>query len=497
MNGGYGAAVQSTGKLIAGADCSTPTGGTDLCAIRYNLDGTVDTTFGTSGIAAHAVGPGTNLDKTKVVLVQQDDKVVVLGWCDVTHAYDFCLARFTANGVLDTTYGGGTGHARATLALEDNIQRAVQQPDGKIVVVGHCDSGAGATSIDFCAARFTTDGQLDTSFNGTGTRIINIGVTNTVERARGVALQSDGKILLTGVCSLGGPTGADGCVVRLNADGTNDNSFGTSGLATLALSPGAGTDSLWSIAQLPSGKIVTSGVCTGATTQSEFCIAQLTTNGSLDTSFNGTGYNTDPAVAGAVDDRGYDMVVQEDGRIVMGGSCNTAATASDLCFVRYLPGGTRDTTFGTGGTMVISPSGTSIDDWMNGMSEGIDGSIVFGGVCNNGAAADVCVGSFGGGPAIEQFTGTSWATPATSAFGACLHTSGGGAAPIWTPSATCPASDGGFWNAIPTSSSVIANAATGNSAATVGLRFGLHLASDQPAGSYVAPVTFDVIAPNA
>jgi hypothetical protein len=87
-----------------------------------------------------------------------------------------------------------------------------------------------------------------------------------------------------------------------------------------------------------------------------------------------------------------------------------------------------------------------------------------------------------------------WTTPATSHFGACLRTVANAAA-TWTPDAACGASNGAFWNAVPTTASQIASASTGVNNGTANLRFGMRTSSTQPAGDYIAPVTFTVVAP--
>ena len=130
-----------------------------------------------------------------------------------------------------------------------------------------------------------------------------------------------------------------------------------------------------------------------------------------------------------------------------------------------------------------------------------DGKIITAGYCDMGGATgyDFCLAQYAAGGTLPQYGGANtWGAASASLFGACLSSVAGGASAQWTPSAGCAANDGPAWNAVPTTATKIAYTAgpqPGN--ATANLRFGLRTASNQAPGDYIAPITFDLVAPNA
>ena len=169
----------------------------------------------------------------------------------------------------------------------DQANTAAIQADGKIVVAGHCSNGS---NFDFCLARLNADGTLDTSFNGpsgTGNGKFLLPIGTSTDQANTVAIQPDGKIVLAGYCFNGGVT--DFCVARLNTDGTLDTSFnGPSGTGNgqFLLPIGTSTDQANTVAIQADGKIVLAGHCSNGS-NFDFCLARLNTDGTFDASFNG------------------------------------------------------------------------------------------------------------------------------------------------------------------------------------------------------------------
>jgi uncharacterized delta-60 repeat protein len=135
---------------------------------------------------------------------------------------DFCIARFETNGTLDTSFGtSGKVIQHIGSAIDFGYSLAIQ-PDGKILLGGACSNGS---NRDFCIARFNSDGTLDTSFGTNGKVIQNIGSAD--DYGNSLAIQPDGKILLGGYCKNG--SNDDFCIARFNSDGTLDTTFGTGG----------------------------------------------------------------------------------------------------------------------------------------------------------------------------------------------------------------------------------------------------------------------------
>ena len=138
--------LQPDGKAVVAGSCN---GGSsyDFCAVRYNGNGTVDTSFGSGGTIITSVAPGATSDTARTIAIQPDGKLLFAGYC----AGNFCIVRYHGNGVLDLTFGSG-GKVLTLLGNQDSAGYAMAlQPDGKIILVGNCYGG---TNPDFCAARY-------------------------------------------------------------------------------------------------------------------------------------------------------------------------------------------------------------------------------------------------------------------------------------------------------------------------------------------------------
>ena len=376
----YSLALQPDGMIVVAGACSNGTD-YDFCLARYLANGALDTNFNGIGKVITAIGNGN--DGAYSIALRPDGKIVVAGSCLNGNTYDFCLARYLASGALDLNFNG-TGKVITAIGSGNAAAYSVAlQSDGKIVVAGRCSNG---TNTDFCLARYLASGALDMSLNSTGTVITTIGSGNDV--ARGVALQPDGKIVLAGYCSNG--TSSDFCLARYLPSGTLDVSFNGSG--TVITPIGVGDDYAISLALQPDGKIIVAGVCSNGA-NSDFCLARYLANGTFDTSFNSTGKVITPI--GSSDDYGYSVALQPDGKIVVAGYCVSGANL-DFCLARYLANGTLDTSFGSTGK-VITAIGSSTDV-ANSAALQPDGKIVVAGYCSNGTNDDFCLARYDGGP---------------------------------------------------------------------------------------------------
>ena len=376
----YSLALQPDGMIVVAGACSNGTD-YDFCLARYLANGALDTNFNGTGKVITAIGNGN--DGAYSIALQSEGKIVVAGSCLNGNTYDFCLARYLASGALDLNFNG-TGKVITAIGSGNAAAYSVAlQSDGKIVVAGRCSNG---TNTDFCLARYLASGALDMSLNSTGTVITTIGSGNDV--ARGVALQPDGKIVLAGYCSNG--TTYDFCLARYLASGTLDVSFNGSG--TVITPIGVGDDYAISLALQPDGKIIVAGVCSNGA-NSDFCLARYLANGTFDTSFNSTGKVITPV--GSSDDYGYSVALQPDGKIVVAGYCVSGANL-DFCLARYLANGTLDASFGSTGK-VITAIGSG-NDVANSAALQPDGKIVVAGYCFNGTNDDFCLARYDGGP---------------------------------------------------------------------------------------------------
>jgi len=183
--------LQADGKIIAAGSC--PDGNNyAFCLARYLPSGELDSSFNGTGKVITTIGSGG--DATAISL-QPDNKVIVAGACRTGGNYDFCVARYLPNGSLDTSFNS-TGTAVNPIGSSDDYARAIAlQPDGKIVLAGYCFD---SNNSYFCVARYLPSGALDSSFSTDGKVTSLIGLSQAA--ALSVALQPDGKVVAAGYC---------------------------------------------------------------------------------------------------------------------------------------------------------------------------------------------------------------------------------------------------------------------------------------------------------
>ena len=311
-------ALQSDGKIVVvgytgiGSDA-------DFAIIRYNTNGSLDTSFDSDGILTTGIGTGTD-DYAYSIALQSDGQIVVAGYTYNVSNSDFAVVRYNSNGLLDTSFGTG-GKVTTPIGSGDDVASSVVlQSDGKIVAAGYTHNGR---DEDFAVVRYNSNGSLDTSFDSDG--ILTTGIGSTNDAANGVVIQSDSKIVVAGPSSNGRDD--DFAVVRYNANGSLDTSFGTSGKVTTNITD----DYAVSLVLQTDGKIVVAGtVYIGSNL--DFAVVRYNTNGSLDTSF-GIGGNVTTNI-GSGRDEAISVVLQSDGKIVVAGHSNNGPE-SDFAVVRY------------------------------------------------------------------------------------------------------------------------------------------------------------------
>ena len=193
--------LQPDGKLVLVGSCNNGTT-TDVCALRYEINGTLDASFGSGGKLITVVGSG-NSDASAVAL-QPDGKLLIAAQCVSGSTIDFCTLRYNANGTLDASFGTSGTLVTSVGTGNDFVTAMTLQPDGKLILAGHC---AVSGQLDFCAVRTTAAGALDTTF-GTGGKLITAisnGATPATSNdfVTAMAIQPDGKLLLAGYCRSG------------------------------------------------------------------------------------------------------------------------------------------------------------------------------------------------------------------------------------------------------------------------------------------------------
>ena len=304
----------------------------DFALARHTGDGILDTSFGTGGKVTTDFAGST--DQAWTVLIQADGKIVVAGHAFTALGFDFALARYTGDGILDTSFGAGGKVTTPIAAGADRYTAALLQPDGKIVVAGSVSDESTGVDPDFGVVRYTSDGALDPSFGVGGIVRTDFGLGDKWVQPNDLALQSDGKLVVVGRVTLAPwPTGPTCALARFEATGALDASFGTGGLVTTSFYSTQTWSEAHAVAIQADGKIVIAGHASDGT-QTDFAMARYTTDGALDASFGNAG--TLVVDFFGASDIAECIATQADGKIVVGGSARNVNTTI-LALVRILP----------------------------------------------------------------------------------------------------------------------------------------------------------------
>jgi uncharacterized delta-60 repeat protein len=391
-----GVVVQPDGRIVvAGTSC-----GGDFLVARYNADGSVDTTFGSGGRVCIDVGSGS-ADRGEEILLLAGGQLVVAG----TSAGDFALARLTATGALDSSFGNG---ARATYDLggTDELRDAALAPDGRIVMVGETTMPGCATAptspgqtVGVGVARALSNGAPDPSFGGDGTVVLGSG--DQVQRGFAVAVQNDGAVIVAGRTSSCSRVAIDLLLLRLTAGGAPDPGF-------VPANPLAepGPDSAVDVAVQPDGRIVVAvdtfvGPATSPARDDAFILLRFNPDGSADTSFGSGGVAT--ALFGAGTNATPRAIALQGSTIVVGGSVD-----GDFALARFTSTGALDPAFGGDGTVVTDFGGVDV---LAALAVQPDGKLVAAGQ----TATDVALARYGTGTtSTSTSTSTSTTTTTTS-----------------------------------------------------------------------------------
>lgn len=329
------------------------------CDPALATDGDLDLTFGTGGFTLAGLTGATFILPPKPV-VQPDGKILYCSGLSSggISGEDFVVLRFNADGSPDSSFNFD-GRAIVDFSGQQDLCNALAvQADGKIVAAG--STAASGPNQDFAVARLNTDGSLDSTFGaGTGKTIIafDLGDTNS-DQGTAVALQPDGKIVVAGWADTA-MHGDDFAVVRLLPDGSRDTAFNVTGRVTVGFDfPGGNeSDEADTVIIDDAGRIVVAGAAVNSADDSDFAVIRLLPNGQLDPEFDGDGRATIGFDLGATNnDPSYQTILQRDGKIVMVGQADTGSGSTsndDTAIARLLPDGSPDASFGIGGKVLV------------------------------------------------------------------------------------------------------------------------------------------------
>jgi uncharacterized delta-60 repeat protein len=272
---GRSVVVQGDGNILVAGSAFNGTN-YDFALVRYKNDGTLDASFGTGGIVTTPVG--SNYDYATSMALQTDGKILVAGYSSNGSNYDFALVRYHGAavtgtpGTLDTTFGTGGIVTTPIGSGDDSAYSVAVQSDGNIVVAGQSFNGS---NDDFALVRYRKDGSLDPAF-GTG-GIVTTPVGTGYDFAYGMALQTDGKILVAGPSNTGGAFNM--ALVRYQKDGSLDPAFGTAGIVTTIFPNGSDANG---VAVQRDGKILVAGTSYSAAIVGDFTLVRYKGDASRD-----------------------------------------------------------------------------------------------------------------------------------------------------------------------------------------------------------------------
>ncbi len=322
---GFGVALQSDGKIVVAGD--TWNGSDyDVLILRYNPDGTPDSTFGTGGAAVYSGAQGQD-DYSYSVAVDPNGKILTAGYRWNGNDSDVLVLRYNPDGTPDSTFGTGGAAIYNSGAKKDDAGYAiVLQGDGKIVVSGDTWNG---TASDVLVLRYNGNGTLDSSFGTGGVVTYDTGATHD-EASYAMAIQGDGKIVVAGDTWNG--TDFDVLVLRFDSNGALDSAFGSGGGVTYG-SAANQDDFCYTVALQPDGKIIVgSDVLESA--RNTIHVLRYEANGMPDSTFGTEGV----VDLSSLTDQGvycFATTVQQDGKIVLAGD-NWNSTDNDVLVMRLI-----------------------------------------------------------------------------------------------------------------------------------------------------------------
>jgi uncharacterized delta-60 repeat protein len=365
-------AIQPDGKILAVSELQDGNSHWWFGVYRWLPNGDLDRSFGSGGWVATDLGA---FPMPHTVALQADGKILVGGQIECPDLQlCFGLVRYTPNGSIDGSFGT-SGVARATFPGSRcgcDLHDIAVQRDGRIVAVGWRFRGGDAQDDMLLAvARFLPDGRLDPTFSGDGRFSRDFGYGDDLGAT--VAVQGNGRIVVGGVASYRYRTEADFVVVRLRPNGRLDRTFSRDGVKTVNFA-GHRYDDLYGLDLQPDGHIVAAGMSAVGFRREDprIAVLRLNRNGALDRRFGKR------LLRPGGRHGGYARAVLADGSggIVVGGLAydDSALDTAAWAVVRYRSNGRLDPSFGRGG-IVLSDFGTGAD-WVGALAAQRDGRIV-------------------------------------------------------------------------------------------------------------------------
>lgn len=343
-------ALQKDGKiLLAGYT------GNALGFVRYNIDGSLDSSFGNNGKQKNLTSIVTSS-----IAIQSDGKIVVAG---NGYGSQFIVERYNADGTPDNTFSGD-GRQETDFGFPAASSTVAIQTDGKIIVAGNASGIASSYGPYFIIVRYAPNGNLDNSFDEDGKLTSQSHFKEGSTFYKSTTAQTDGKIIAAGYTWNG--SNYDFIITRYNTDGTLDNTFNQDGNQ---IKDFGANDYANSVAMQIDGKIIIAGYSQINNNSSTFVLIRFNINGSIDSTFSEDGIQQNGFLITAI-------AIQNNGKILVSGA--SGGKHSDFAIIRYNSDGSLDSSFSGDGKLTtdFSFDDVNLDDVANSITIQNDGKIV-------------------------------------------------------------------------------------------------------------------------
>lgn len=361
--------VYATGVVADGTDAAADYA---MVVAKFSASGSLDTTFGTGGVARQNVAVGTSGELARGIVVQSTGRIVISGTVEHANAQDsrdrdIAVVRFNANGTLDTSFGTNgvalldlsDGEVVGSGYVADTAWGLIVDGSDRLIVSG-AQKRTGGTDTDFAIVRLTANGARDTSFGTNG--VTTVDIENQSASPRSGMVLADGRIVGSGYMTVDGVTSA--VIFKLRSDGQLDTSFGTGGISRQ--SPLALVTECYAVAA-QGNSIITAGYGRNTTSESlDYVSLRLLPNGSLDTTYGTNGVAR--IDVGGFNDNARSLLVLPDGRPLIIGGGRPSETNQDGVMALLTPNGQPDLSFSATGRRTFELGGAADHFWSVGIS---------------------------------------------------------------------------------------------------------------------------------
>jgi uncharacterized delta-60 repeat protein len=323
---------------------SPPSG--DICAIRLNSDGSLDTDFGFGGVTTVDVAAAIDIASKAILLA--DGRILIGGYSVVAGEQQMVLVMLLQDGSLDSSFGDSGIATNNVVAGAESIARLLERPDGRFWAVGYSGDLATATST---ILRYNADGSLDNTFDGDGVLVTNAG--GTYEGLNDMDMDSNGNLLAIGATNTGSAYNA--FATRILEAGGVDITYGINGFAKVTTV----SSRIREMILLEDNSIVAAGEGYNGSSDDDFIIMRFTPEGQLDASF-GTNNGFSFGTVGTEEDNGYALAKTLNNKYLVIGESEVSPSSYDVGLAVFTESGAVDLAFSTNGVH-STPAGIGSD----------------------------------------------------------------------------------------------------------------------------------------